>query len=125
EPAARYKDLFDFAEPIGRIPANRMLALRRAEREGILALELTLPEGRHRELLRELHGRDLVAGTPLYEFYDLVFDHAAAQLQDWCGKDVRRRLKERADREAVRTWARNLRSQLLAPPLGSKKVLAL
>lgn len=125
ESAARYKDLFDFAEPIGRIPAGRMLALRRAEREGMLTLELTLPEGRHRELLRELHGKDLTPDSTLYEFYNLVFDHAAQQLQEWCGKDVRRRLKEKADREAVRTYARNLRSQLLAPPLGHKKVLAL
>lgn len=123
--ASRYKDLFEFAEPIGRIPAGRMLALRRAEREGILTLELTLPEGRPRELLRELHGKDLPADTPLYEFYNLVFDQAWAQLQEVCSKDVRRRLKEKADREAVRTYARNLRSQLMAPPLGHKKVLSL
>lgn len=125
EAMTRHQEFFDFAEPIHRIPANRMLALRRAEREGILALELTLPEGRHRELLRELHAPDLPADSPLREFYDLVFDHAAQQLQEWCGKDVRRRLKEKADREAVRTYARNLRSQLLAPPLGHKKVLSL
>lgn len=125
EASARYQDLFDFAEPIHRIPTGRMLALRRAEREGILTLELTLAEGRHRELLRELHGSDLVPDSQLWQFYDLVFDHAAAQLTEWCGKDVRRRLKEKADREAVRTYARNLRSQLLAPPLGPKKVLAL
>ena len=123
--AARYQDLFDFAEPINRIPTGRMLALRRAEREGILHLELTLPDGRHRELLRELHAADVGADTPLAEFYGLVFDHAAQQLQEFCSKDVRRRLKEKADREAVRTYARNLRSQLLAPPLGHKKVLAL
>lgn len=122
---ARYQEFFDFAEPIGRIPPGRMLALRRAEREGILTLELTLPEGRHRELLRELHGQSLPPDSPLAEFFSLVFDQAAQQLQEWCGKDVRRRLKERADREAVRTYARNLRSQLLAPPLGHKKVLAL
>ncbi|MFN9703655.1 MAG: helix-hairpin-helix domain-containing protein, partial [Planctomycetota bacterium] len=125
EQTARYQDLFDFAEPIHRIPAGRMLALRRAEREGIVALELTLPDGRARQLLRELHGKDLADDSPLLEFFHLVYDHAAQQLQDWCGKDVRRRLKEKADREAVRTYARNLRSQLLAPPLGSKKVLAL
>lgn len=122
---ARYKEFFDFAEPIGRIPAGRMLALRRAEREGILHLELTLPEGRHRELLREMHASDLPPESPLAEFYNLVFDHAAAQLQEYCGKDVRRRLKEKADREAVRTYARNLRSHLLAPPLGHKKVLGI
>ncbi|MBL9076448.1 MAG: helix-hairpin-helix domain-containing protein [Planctomycetes bacterium] len=123
--AGANQDLLDFAEPIGRIPAGRMLALRRAEREGILRLELTLPEGRHRELLGELHGKDLAPDSPLFAFYQLVFDHAAQQLQDVCGKDVRRRIKEKADREAVRTHARNLRSQLLAPPLGHKKVLAL
>jgi uncharacterized protein len=124
-PGARYQDLFDFAEPIGRIPVGRMLALRRAEREGILVLQLTLPEGRHRELLRELHAADVAADTQLAEFYHLVFDHVAQQLQEQCGKDVRRRLKEKADREAVRTYGRNLRSQLLAPPLGHKKVLSL
>ena len=123
--AERYKDLFAFAEPIGRIPVGRMLALRRAEREGILVLELTLPEGRHRELLRELHASDLAADSPLLEFYHIVFDQAAQQLQEACGKDVRRRLKEKADREAVRTYGHNLRSQLLAPPLGHKKVLSL
>ena len=119
------QDLLDFAEPIHRIPPGRMLALRRAEREGILKLELALPENRHRELLTELHAQDLAPDSALFEFYQLVFDHAAQQLQDVCGKDVRRRIKEKADREAVRTHARNLRSQLLAPPLGSKKVLAL
>jgi uncharacterized protein len=119
------KDLLDFAEPIARIPAGRMLALRRAEREGILRLELTLPEGRHRELLASLHAPDLVPDSPLYAFYQLVFDQAALQLQEVCGKDVRRRIKEKADREAVRTHARNLRSQLLAPALGAKKVLAM
>lgn len=122
----RYAKFFDFAEPIGRIGAGRMLALRRAEREGILRLELGLPEGQHRELLRELHGKDLAEGSVLREFYDLVFDHAWQHgLQETCGRDVRRRLKERADREAVRTHARNLRSLLLAPALGDKRVLAL
>ncbi|MEC7725380.1 MAG: S1 RNA-binding domain-containing protein, partial [Planctomycetota bacterium] len=123
--AGKYKQFFDFAEPINRIPANRMLALRRAEREKILKLELGLKRGRHRELLRTLHAKDAVAGTQLGDFYDLVFDSAAKGLQEVCGNDVRRRLKEKADRESMRTYGRNLRSQLLAPPLGSKKVLSL
>ncbi|MFT4512210.1 MAG: hypothetical protein ACI91B_000898 [Planctomycetota bacterium] len=119
------KQFYNFAEPINRISSGRMLALRKAEREKILKLELTLPDGRHRKLLRELHASDTVPGTQLGDFYDLVFDNAARSLQDLCGNDVRRRLKEKADREAMRTYGRNLRSQLLAPPLGSKKVLAL
>ncbi len=124
--AERYQQFFDFQEPIGRIAAGRMLALRRAEREGILKLELGLPENQHREVLRSMHGQDLAEGTTLRDFYDMVFDHAWQNgLREGCGRDVRRRLKEKADREAVRTYARNLRSQLLSPPLGHKKVLAL
>ena len=119
------KQFYDFAEPINRISSNRMLALRKAEREKILTLELTLQHGRHRKLLREIHAADSVPGTQLGDFYDLIFDNAARSLQDLCGKDVRRRLKEKADREAMRTYGRNLRSQLLAPPLGAKKVMAL
>lgn len=122
----RYEQFFDFQEPISRISAARMLALRRAEREKILELELTLPDQQHRDVLRSLHCADLPADSTLREFYDVVFDHAwQSGLCAGCGRDVRRRLKEKADREAVRTYARNLRSQLLAPPLGHKKVLAL
>lgn len=122
---SRYQEFFEFAEPIQRIPTGRMLALRRAEREKILQLELTLPDERHRAVLRELHASDLADDDPLLPFYNVVFDHAWATLQELCGRDVRRRIKEKADREAVRTYARNLRSQLMAPPLGTKKVLAL
>lgn len=124
--AERYQQFFDFAEPIHRIAAGRMLALRRAEREKILELELGLPELQHRELLRAIYAADLAEGSQLREFYDVVFDHAwNSGLREGCGRDVRRRIKEKADRESVRTYARNLRSQLLAPPLGHKKVLAL
>ncbi len=122
----KYQEFFDFAEPVNRIGANRMLAIRRAEREGIVKVQLTLPENRHREILRELHGAGLEPGSAVSDFMDVVFDHAYGQvLQEACSRDVRRRMKERADREAVRTFARNLRSQLLAPPLGAKKVLSL
>ncbi len=122
----RYQEFFDFQEVITRIPSHRMLALRKAQREGILALELTLPEGRAREVLRELQGKNPPEGSQLRAFLDLVYDHAFENhLKEACGRDVRRRLKEKADREAVRTFARNLRSQLLSPALGGKKVLTL
>jgi len=122
--AHRYQSLFDLNEPVRRIPPARMLALRRAEWEGILRLRLHLPEGRARAILRERFAADLEAGSPLAEFLDLVFDHAYHhQLWPACEADVRRRLKERADRETVRSLARGYRSQLLAPPLGAKKAI--
>jgi len=122
--AQRYQSLFNLEEPVRRIPPARMLALRRAEWEGILRLRLHLPAGRAREILRERFAADVTPGTPLAEFLDLVFDHAY-QHHIWpaCEADVRRRLKERADRETVRALARGYRSQLLAPPLGAKKAI--
>ncbi|MEZ5963512.1 MAG: Tex-like N-terminal domain-containing protein [Planctomycetota bacterium] len=122
--AQRYQNLFDLNEPVRRIPPARMLALRRAEWEGILRLRLHLPEGRARAMLRERFAADVDASTPLGEFLDLVFDHTYQNhLWPACEADVRRRLKERADRETVRTLARGYRSQLLAPPLGAKKAI--
>ncbi len=122
--AQRYQELFDLNEPVRRIAPARMLALRRAEWEGILKLRLHLPEGRARAMMHERFAADVVAGTPLAEFLDLVFEHAYKNLI-WptCETDVRRRFKERADRETVRSLARSYRSQLLAPPLGAKKAI--
>src|SRR5690606_3036814 len=59
--AQRYKEFFDLQEPVRRITPQRMLALRRAEREGILTLQLVLPAGRELEIFRERFAADLAA----------------------------------------------------------------
>jgi uncharacterized protein len=124
--AKRYQDFFDFAEPVRRISAHRMLALRRAEREGIIKVELRLPEGRELEIFRARFASDLDPASPLLPFLDLVFRHTHEQLvRPACEADIRRRAKEKADRETVRNYARNLRSQLLSPPLGPRRTMAL
>lgn len=124
--AQRYKDFFNFEEEVRRINASRMLALRRAEREGIIKIELRLPEGRAREIFRRHFAPDLELGSQLLAYLDLVFEHAYEHLvRPACEADIRRRFKEKADRETVRTFSRSLRSQLLAPPLGHKRAMAL
>eukprot|EP00904_Undaria_pinnatifida_P001935 jgi/Undpi1/11742/HiC_scaffold_37.g14037.m1 len=124
--AQRYKQFFDMSEPVRRIQPQRMLALRRAEREGVLKVELCLPEGREKEILRERFAADVEAGSVLAEFLDVVFQTAYdAHLRKACERDIRRRIKERADRETVRNTVRTMRSLLMAPPLGGKKVLSL
>ena len=124
--AQRYQQFFDFEEPVRRISAPRLLALRRAEREGILQLQLCLPEDRVLEIFRERFGADLPEGSTLSRFCDLVFQYSYNQsLRQECEGVIRRRMKEKADRETVRAFTRNLRSQLMSPPLGTKKVLAL
>ncbi len=124
--AKRYQEFFAFEEPVRRIGAQRMLALRRAEREGIVKIELRLPQGREIEVYRERFAADLPAEAPLHAFLDLVFQHSFDQLvRPGCEADIRRRIKEKADRETLRTFSRNLRSQLLAPPLGEKRTLVI
>jgi transcriptional accessory protein Tex/SPT6 len=123
--AQRYKDYFQFEQPVRRIPANRMLALRHAEREGIVQVRLELPEGRELELFRKRFAADLAPDSPTMMFLDVVFRLAyETRVHRACEDDVRRRLKEKADRETIRNLARNLHSQLLAPGLGPKKAIA-
>ncbi len=123
--AGRYREFFALQEPVRRISATRMLALRHAERDGIVQVELCLPEGRELEIFRARFAADLAPDAPLMAFLDLVFRHAYEQLvRPACEADIRRRFKERADREIVRAFARTLRSQLLSPPLGPHKAMA-
>ena len=123
--AQRYKEFFDLQEPVRRVSAQRMLALRRAEREGILNLQLVLADGRELEIFRQRFAADLAPEDPLARFLDLAFLHAyETWVRPACESDLRRKIKEKADRETVRSFARNLRSRLLAPPLGPKRALA-
>lgn len=121
----RYADLLDLEEPVRRIPANRMLALRRAEREGILELRLVLPAGRELELFRERFSPDVAPDSQLGRFLDLLYGHAYDQhVHRACEQSVRHKLKEKADRETVRAFARSLRAQLMTPVLNDAPVAA-
>ena len=114
----RYREFLDLAEPVRRVPAHRMLALRRAEREGILRLRLELEEGRELDVFRRRFSPEVDPSTPLGQFLDLVYGHAYDQHVHRAAEQiVRLRLKEKADRETVRTFARTLRSQLMSPAL--------
>ena len=65
-------------------------------------------------------------GSTLRQFFDLVFQYCYEHsLRQECEAVIRRRIKEKADRETVRAFTRNLRSQLMSPPLGSEGILQL
>ncbi|HLP55442.1 MAG TPA: Tex family protein [Fluviicola sp.] len=123
EEGAKYRDYFDFSEPLYRTASHRFLALYRAEREGILSLKAQ-PE---KEAAIEQLERFFVKG-----------DDACADLVADCCKDAYTRLmcpslenevlneaKEKADKEAIKVFSTNLRQLLLAPPVGSKRILAI
>ncbi len=122
----RYEEFFGLEEPVRKVPAQRMLALRRAERENVLTLRLVLPQGRELELFRERFSPDVAPDTPLGQFLDLLYGHAYDQhVHRACEQTVRHHLKERADRETVRSFGRAVRAQMMAPVLDDVPVAAL
>jgi uncharacterized protein len=123
EAGAKFKDYFDWSEPVGKIPSHRMLAIRRGEAEGFLMMRITPPEESVLPMLEPL----FVTGRgPAAEQVRLaVQDSYKRLLGSAIEVELRMETKKRADSEAIRVFADNLRELLLASPLGSKNVLAI
>lgn len=123
EDGAKFKDYFDWSEPVARIPSHRLLAIRRGEAEGVLIVRITPPE---EEALPILEPMFVKAQAPAGEQVKLaVHDSYKRLLSLAIETEVRLESKKRADLEAIRVFAENLRELLLAPPLGRKNVLAI
>jgi uncharacterized protein len=123
EEAAKYQDYFDFSELLKECPSHRMLAMRRGEQEGFLKLSIEPDEEHAIEKLSEL----FVDG-----YYDVSQEVATAAkdsykrlLQPSIENEFKALHKEKADEEAIRVFAENLRQLLLSSPLGQKSVLAI
>jgi uncharacterized protein len=123
EEGAKFKDYFDLKEPVDKIPSHRLLALRRGEKEGFLRVALSVDDLRALDLVRH----DAVTNpraSLASELEQAIGDGYERLLQGPIEVDVRLVLKERADAEAIRVFAENLRHLLLAAPFGSHRVLA-
>jgi len=120
---AAYRDYFDWNEPLSKAPAHRIHALLRAEREGVLRLRVRPEEASALNVL----ARRFVQGTSAAaeQVMSAVEDGYQRLMAPSIENEIRARLMERADREAVRVFADNLQHLLLAPPLGQKRVLAI
>ncbi len=123
EAGAKFKDYFDWSEPAGRIPSHRLLAIRRGETEGFLMMRISVEEMSALALLEPL----FVTGQgPAAEQIRLaVQDSFKRLLGPAIEVELRMETKKRADTEAIRVFADNLRELLLASPLGSKNMLAI
>ncbi len=123
EEGIKYKDYFDWQEPISSAPSHRILAMRRGEKEGFLILRATPPEEDALGLLEDL----VVKGdNPAAQQVKLaVHDCYKRLLSLSMETETRVATKERADAEAIRVFAENIRQLLLSPPLGQKNVLAI
>jgi uncharacterized protein len=124
DPAAKFSDYFDYEEAVRDIPSHRMLALRRGEKEGFLRVTLELDRD---QAIGVVRGRVVKnAGAALRADLNQALEDAWDRLlKPAIEVDVRLALRERADAEAIKVFAENLRHLLLAPVLGGKRVLAL
>ncbi|GAB2544925.1 Tex family protein [Spirosoma aerophilum] len=122
----KFRDYFDFAEPLRRVPSHRLLALRRGETEGFLAVSI----GPDEEAAMERLERQFVAersGTPACreQLTLAIRDGYKRLLKPSLETEFANMAKEKADAEAIRIFADNLRQLLLSPPLGQKRVMAI
>lgn len=120
--AAKYADYFNFSEQLRRCPGNRLLAMRRGEREGILRVNISVDDRQATETLQ----RQFVRGTGPSS--DLVAEAAADAYKRLLEPSIENEFaassKQQADMEAIQVFAGNLRQLLLAAPLGQKRVMA-
>ena len=121
--AQTYKQYFDFNEPIAKAPSHRILALFRAEAEGLLKVKLNINADDACSVLDSIFLKNDNASTDLVQ--DAIDDAWKRLLEPSLETEIRALYKEKADEVAVKVFAENLRQLLLAAPLGKKRVLAL
>lgn len=124
EAALKYRDYFDFSEPLKRCTSHRLLALRRGEAEGILKVSIAPAEDE--ECMEGLERRYVKGGNECSgQVAEAVADAYKRLLKPAIETEFAAGSKEHADEEAIRVFAENLRQLLLAPPLGQKRVMGI
>ncbi len=119
----KFKDYYDFSEPVSKIPSHRMLALRRGEKEKVLRLSIEVP---NEEMIGYLQNQ-VIKHDSVWKPYleDMCKDAWERLLQPSMESEVRLLLKDAAEEEAFKVFSKNLQDVLLAAPAGHKAVLAL
>ena len=116
---AKYRDYFDWEEPVATAPSHRVLAMRRGEKEVFLSLQVCPPEEEAIDLLKVLvcQGRQRRAPNRCEEAVERQLQTAAFLFH---GNRNTASTKKQADEEAIKVFADNLRQLLLAPPWARK-----
>jgi uncharacterized protein len=120
---AKYRDYFDWQEPALTAPSHRILAMRRGEKEDVLNLSIVPPEDEAIKILEDLFVK--TDGEDSAQVKLAVHDSYKRLLSRSMETEIRLATKERADMEAIKVFSGNLRELLLAPPLGSKRILGI
>ena len=122
--AAKYRDYFDWSEPLKRCTSHRLLAMRRGESEGVLRVTIT-PADDDRAT-EQVARRYVKPGTRAAEQIELAATDAYKRLlRPSIETEFAATSKEQADEEAIRVFATNLKQLLLAPPLGQRRIMGI
>ena len=123
EEAQKYRDYFAVKEPLKRITSHRLLAIRRAEAEGFIRVDISPDSEKALDKLARLFLKSSSDAT--YQVELAMEDSYKRLLKPAIETEFAASSKERADAEAIQVFAQNLRQLLLESPLGQKRVLAL
>lgn len=123
ELALKYKDYFEWSEPLNTAPSHRILAMRRGEKEEMLYLDVVVEDADILPLLDHayVHG----AGEAATQVRMAMLDGYKRLLRPAMETEVRVLTRQRADDEAIRVFSENARQLLLAAPLGQKRIMAI
>ncbi len=119
----KYKDYFDYSEPLNRIKSHRILAIFRAEKEGIIKVDIAPDKEEAIEIIRRRHLK--AANDAAAQVDKALVDSYNRLIKPTLETELRNEAKERADLEAIKVFSENLKYLLLAPPLGKRRVLAI
>jgi len=119
----KYESWFKWEEPLSKAPSHRILAMLRGENEGILKIAITPDEEQAIEILDKIFIKEDNECSTQVKI--AIKDGYKRLLQPSMETEMRQWAKEKADGEAIRVFAENLRQLLLSPPLGQKNVLAI
>lgn len=121
----KYRDYFDFAEPLRRVPSHRLLALRRGEAEGVLSVSIGPDEAAAVDRLERQFITQTAPKACREQLTLAIRDGYKRLLKPAIETEFGNLSKGRADNEAIQIFADNLRQLLLSPPLGQQRVLAI
>jgi len=125
--AQKFRDYFEFFEPLEKMPSHRVLAVMRGEKEQVLAVNLDGgDEEVYHAMVAQTLGVDLTAKTPATAWLATTVKLAwRVKLMVSAAVDARVKLKQRAELDAVSVFAKNLKDLLLAAPAGTRTTLGL
>ncbi len=121
--ATKFKDYFEWSEPLDKVPSHRLLAIRRGEKEGFLSMDIAPDEEEAIELIERkfVKGRNQAGEQVQVAIKDCYKRLMKVSIET----EVRVASKKKADEEAIKVFAENLKQLLMAAPLGQKAVMAI